>query len=127
MVKHAPVTPAVHIFRTPCADAVVVDEILLGIEEEGIPAQVREEQLSLTADLAKAAADSSLLNVGIAVSSILVIVHHRDLPPDKPLFLLRAKNHTSANLKLLGVNAARLVKGNPLVLNGDFFHFGTYS
>ena len=102
----------------------VVDEILLGIEEEGIPAEVREELPGMTTNLAKAAADSSLLNVGIAVSSMDVIVHHRDLPADKPLFLLHAKNHTSDSLKLLGVNAARLVKGNPLVLSSDLLQCG---
>lgn len=125
MVKNPPLRPAVFLFKSSCAADAVINEILLGIEEEGIPAEVREQQLSLTVDLAKSAADSSLLNVGIAASSTEVVVHHGDLPADKPLFLLRAKHQTSTNLKLLGVNAARLVKGNPLVINDDLLQIGT--
>ena len=127
MVKNAPARPAVLIFKASCATDADINEILLGIEEEGIPAEVCEEQLSLTINLAKVAADRSALNVGIAASSIDATVHHRDLPTDKPLFLLCAKNYTSANLKLLGVNAARLVKGNPLVLSDDLLQYRTRS
>jgi len=54
-----------------------------------------------------------------------VVVHHRDLPLDSPLFLLGAEKLTQANLRCLGANAARLVKGNPLVLNDDLLRSAT--
>ena len=111
--------PEVLVIKTPDAADEVISEILLGIEEEGIPAGVQEKQNGLAVNLAKAAADGSSLNVGIGASSVEVAVHHRDLPVDNPLFLLSAEILTASNLRCLGTNAARLVKGDPLVLNQD--------
>jgi hypothetical protein len=122
MVNNAPeyyFRPAVLVFKAPGTADEVISQILLGIEEEGIPAKVQEKQSGLTVNLAKAAADGSSLNVGIGASSTKVVVHHRDLPGDKPLFLLGAEKLTAVNLRCLGTNAARLVKGNPLVINDD--------
>jgi hypothetical protein len=107
------------IFKTPSTTDEIISEILLGIEEEGIPARVLEKPKGLTIDLAKAAADGSSLNVGIGTSAAEVAVHHRDLPADTPLFLLDDKKITQINLRRLGANAARLVKGNPLAINDD--------
>jgi len=117
--------PAVLIFKTPTTVSDVIREILLGIEEEGIPAKVQEKQSGLPVKLAKTAADGSSLNVGIGTSAVEVVVHHRDLPLDSPLFLLGAEKLTQANLRCLGANAARLVKGNPLVLNDDLLRSAT--
>lgn len=122
MVSNAPEyyeRPAVLIFKAASATSEVIREILLGIEEEGIPAEVREKQSGSPLDMAKAAADGSSLNVGIGASSVEVVLHHRDLPLNSPLFFLGAEKLTRANLRCIGSNAARLVKGNPLGLNDD--------
>ena len=122
MVCNAPTyyeLPAILVFKTPSAASEVIREILLGIEKEGITAEVREQPSGPLLDLAKAAADGSSLNVGIAASSTEVILHHRDLPLNSPLFLLGTGKLTQVNLRCLGMNAARLVKGNPLALNDD--------
>jgi hypothetical protein len=114
------VKPAVLVIKAPDAADEIIREILLGIEEEGIPATLQEKQGASAVKLAKAAADASSLNVGIGASWVEVAVHHRDLPAGNPLFLLNAEKLTAVNLRCLGTNAARLVKGNPLVINDDF-------
>jgi hypothetical protein len=48
-----------------------------------------------------------------------VALHHRDLPADQPLFVLRLREVGAAELRRLGVNAARLVKSEPLVLRNQ--------
>lgn len=128
MVSNAPEyyeRPAVLIFKTPSTASNVIREILLGIEEEGIPVKVQEKQSGLPVNLAKDAADGSSLNVGIGTSAAEVVVHHRDLPVNSPLFLLGAEKLTQANLRCIGANAARLVKGNPLALTDDLLRSET--
>jgi hypothetical protein len=67
--------------------------------------------------LAKEAAQMSPLNVGIGVDGRdgTVALHHRDLPEYEPLFVLKATEVESRELRRMGINAARLVKGEPLV------------
>ena len=141
--------PSVLIIKVPSAADDVINEILFGIEEEGVPAEVSNDRSglereprgetglpndrisphdsALATNLAKLAADASALDVGIGASSSEVAVHHRDLPSEKPLFLLRVEELTLATLRALGANAARLVKGNPLVLIDDLLRPGPQS
>jgi hypothetical protein len=99
--------------KTPFANAVC-----LGLEEEGIPWECKQTGAGQIVDLAKQAADLSKLNVGIAIDGETgcVVLHHRDLPSEKPLFFLTANEVEAGTLRQLGTNAARLVKGNPLLL-----------
>ena len=91
--------------------------ILWGLEEEGIPAEVQEVSGGGAVVLAKRAADMSPLNVGIGMNGAegMVALHHRDLPAEKPLFTLTMKDVGAVQFRILGANAARLVKGEPLV------------
>jgi hypothetical protein len=95
--------------------------ILWGLEEEEIPAEVEEVGEKPLKILAKQAADGSKLNVGIAISGTdqMAVLHHRDLPVDNPLFSMVADEFSMAKLRMLGANAARLVKGNPLVFHSE--------
>ena len=95
----------------------LLDEILTGLEEEGIPAEHQEVTLGPAVILAKSACLASRLNVGIGVDweESRAALTHRDLPPETPLFVLTGETFTPAGLRRLGVNAARLVKGNPLL------------
>ena len=112
--------PAVGIFITPPISRDTVNYILWGLEEEGIPAELKEmEGESAAVLLSKLAADSSSLNVGIGMDKSEVVLHHRDLPREKPLFSLGAEELNRTNLRCLGANAARLVKGNPLIFQDD--------
>ncbi len=71
--------------------------------------------------VAKEAAHMSPLNVGIGVDGAkgTVALHHRDLPADQPLFVLGLGEVGTADLRRLGINAARLVKSEPLVLSNE--------
>jgi hypothetical protein len=100
----------------------LLEPILWGLEEEGIPAETRPPAAGSAEAMAKQAADGSPLNVGIGVSEggRAVALHHRDLPAARPLFVLAGADLEPAPLRRLGTNAARLVKGNPLAVgDGD--------
>ena len=99
----------------------LLQPILWGLEEEGIPADTRPSGAGTVAEMAQRAADGSPLGVGIAVSGTTraVALHHRDLAAAQPLYVLRQPELEPARLRRLGVNAARLVKGNPLAVEDE--------
>jgi hypothetical protein len=113
--------PAVWILkeRTVLTDS--FEPVLWGLEEEGIPFEVHEAGDVPVIELGKQAANGSPLNVGIGISVHgELILHHRDLPMETPLFSLIAEHRQSVRLRHLGMNAARLVKGQALVFdNGE--------
>lgn len=95
----------------------VLQAIQWGLEEEGIPAQTATVPEGAVHTMAKQAAQMSKLNVGIVVSQTetVAVLHHRDLPADQPLFVEPISRFDGEALRRLGANAARLVKGNPLL------------
>jgi propanediol dehydratase-reactivating factor small subunit len=109
--------PVVRISVMGSVPETIIQCICWGLEEEGIPAEIRKVSNGPTLLLAKQAADASMLNVGICINgdSQKIVLHHRDLPGDKPLFVLTAEDFHKTRLRILGTNAARLVKGEPLV------------
>jgi hypothetical protein len=112
--------PAVWIVKAQSASAESFQPVLWGLEEEGIPFEVQEVSDGPLAELAKRAADSSPLNVGISVGGRgEVILHHQNLPVETPLFNVSTGVGRLVRLRHLGINAARLVKGQPLVLGDE--------
>ena len=113
--------PVVRILSTAPSPEKEIGYILWGLEEEEIPAEIEEVGEKPLKTLAKQAADGSKLNVGIAVNGTdqMAVLHHRDLPIDKPLFSMAADEFNLAQLRMLGANAARLVKGNPLLFHSE--------
>ena len=112
--------PAVWIVKARSVSAESFQPLLWGLEEEGVPYEVREAGVGSPAALAKQAADSSPLNVGISVGGRgEVILHHQDLPEETPLFEVTPGQGRPARLLHLGINAARLVKGQPLILGDE--------
>jgi len=109
--------PVVRISVMGSVPEAVIQCICWGLEEEGIPAEIQKVSNGPTLLLAKQAADASKLNVGICINgdSEKIVLHHRDLPSEKPLFVLTAEDFHATRLRILGTNAARLVKGEPLV------------
>ena len=95
--------------------------VFWGMEEEGIPFEVQEWPTGEAVGVAKEAAMMSPLNVGIGVDPArgAIVLHHRDLPADQPLFVLNLREVGNKELRRLGVNAARLVKSEPLVLKDE--------
>jgi Dehydratase medium subunit len=95
----------------------VLQAIQWGLEEEEIPADASSVPTGAVNTVAKQAAQMSKLNVGIAISQkeMAAVLHHRDLPVDRPLFVEEISRIDGGALRRLGANAARLVKGNPLL------------
>jgi hypothetical protein len=127
MAEAAPPTidqmkPAVSILIVQPVPGETLECILWGLEEEGIPYEIIEPESGAVESIAKQAADRSRLNVGIGLSGAeeKAVLHHRDLPEEKPLFTLGfGSAQTRSALRVLGGNAARLVKGEPLVFNDE--------
>ncbi|MGO9314938.1 MAG: glycerol dehydratase reactivase beta/small subunit family protein [Syntrophobacteraceae bacterium] len=111
--------PAVLILRAQSVQANRIEPVLWGIEEEGVPYEIRGVvSAEPTTELAKKAAQNSALNVGIAMNEVgEIVLHHRDLPVGMPLFAFSAGILQPEQLRRLGTNAGRLAKGYPLVLD----------
>ena len=104
-------TPAIVIFTT--SDCIAVwNDVLLGIEEEGIPFVIQVSQSTDVIHNAWLAACQSPLLVGIGCNREKLVVHYKNLPTSAPLFTLtyQQDSHTRRSI---GNNAARLVKGIP--------------
>lgn len=110
--------PVIVILAAGPAPAKTSAPILWGLEEEGVPAELYEVADDEAGALAKEAAERSPLNVGIGINlnDLVISLHHRNLPLERPLFTLRNAELQPSHLRVLGKNAARLVKGEPLVL-----------
>jgi hypothetical protein len=124
MADYAPMSE----IRRPAVSVLIVlgrsvdlQSVFWGMEEEGIPFEVQECPSGEAVGVAKEAAQMSPLNVGIGVDGTkgTIVLHHRDLPADQPLFVLNLREAGSSQLRRLGVNAARLVKSEPLVLSDE--------
>ena len=96
-------------------------EVLYGLEEEQIPYAIEsaESQAGSQSDdlveLAYRAATRSMFGVGIASAQKEIILHYIKLPKDKPLFVVSKSQGNLNKARLLGLNAARLIKGIPFV------------
>lgn len=82
-----------------------------GIEEEQIPVVTEPIEVAGVVQRAYQAALSSRLSVGIAFEDQRIVVHYKNLQENQPLFDLQISN--GQQLRRLGANAARLVKGIP--------------
>jgi len=104
-------TPAIVI--VPVGDSLSLwQEVLLGIEEEGIPFVIQRQRDGDVVQSAWQAARQSPLLVGIACDRETLVVHYKNLPTSAPLFTLTYRQN-SLDRRSTGNNAARLVKGVP--------------
>ncbi|WED28698.1 glycerol dehydratase reactivase beta/small subunit family protein [Vibrio sp. DW001] len=94
-------------------------QVLFGMEEEGIPYQIKKGKADYSIEeQAYEAAHQSALAVGIASTNEEIVVHYKNLSKQQPLF--RKAYHDVTNpfqLRNIGCNAARLVKGIPFKIN----------
>lgn len=90
----------------------IVREILLGIEEEGLPYSEEEKDCDSALELAYQAAMVSHLGVGIGIAADGLVLHTNKLKEDAPLFSFKLTDDEIL-LRNLGGNAARLVKRMP--------------
>ena len=109
--------PAIYV-RTSQSESTILKQILYGMEEEGIPFDLKEMQSSDVIYEAHLASMESPLLVGVACLFDQVIVHYRNLPRDAPIFNeSRLASKDNEFLRALGANAARLVKGIPFKIS----------
>lgn len=87
----------------------LLKEIEAGIEEEGCLYEVFEKDSDNISKLAYEAANSSVLETGIALINNVAYLQLAKFPVGKYIF----KATDSDEFRKLGVNAARAVKGKP--------------
>ena len=103
--------PSIHV-HTNNQESAALQQLLFGMEEEGIPFMITEAQSNDVIREAHTATLSSPLLVGAALINDKVAIHYRNLPPEAPLFYEeRITKDEKERLRKLGSNAARLVKG----------------
>lgn len=106
--------PAIYFHADTDANPDCIKQVLLGIEEEGIPCELEIMPLKDEVEAAFRASASSPLLVGVTLKNDHLVIHYRNLPPDKPLFSeYRFEASTTEEKRNIGMNAARLVKGVP--------------
>ena len=93
-------------------DSRILQDILYGIEEESVFFHTKNVNGDSSANMAARAALESRLQVGIGLDSTgSIALHYKNMKD--PLFLIRANREKAE--RSLGSNAARLVKGIPLI------------
>lgn len=104
---------AIHVYYSGYLnDSSLYGSLLNGVEEEGVPSFVKEKQETSALELSYQAALDSSLGVGIGVGEDgQIILHNTKLVKNHPLFTIDI-NETYKQ-RVLGANAARLVKGIP--------------
>lgn len=85
--------------------------VLLGIEEEGIPYEVQQVHDSDVLELAYKASLDSRLGVGVGISKEGIVLQYEKLDKAAPLF--KIKLYQKDQYRNIGANAARLVKKMP--------------
>ena len=66
-----------------------IKEILLGIEEEGIPYQVEDKQFGSAVEIAHEASLESTLGVGIGIDNNYIVLHYNKLKEESPIFKIK--------------------------------------
>ncbi|MEI0607907.1 glycerol dehydratase reactivase beta/small subunit family protein [Brachyspira pulli] len=112
--------PSIIVYDLGNVNPILMEQVLYGIEEEGIPYMVEKKSgdgYSNVKEASYKAAISSQLSVGIAVNDENIAVHYANLDEDKPLFLYPIKSMNIQNVRNIGSNSARLVKGIYFILD----------
>ena len=88
------------------------NNVLFGIEEEGIPYTVVDAQDAGSKNLSYEASQQSNLGVGVGIANDGVSVHYEKLSQDDTLFYID-NVASSDKVRDIGSNAARIVKRMP--------------
>jgi hypothetical protein len=100
-------------YSSEIKDISKINPILWGIEEEGVPYNIEYADETDGVCLAYMAAKASALNTGLGIGADgTVVLHYDKLDENHPLFRSNIL-HNKLHLKIIGENAARLVKGLP--------------
>lgn len=106
------IRPAINIYYDGQMNKRDFEAILHGIEEEGIPYELKPGEPKDILKLSHEASLASKLGVGVGISGNEAVLHFEKLDELSPLFRMSIKDGKAA-LRALGANAARLVKRMP--------------
>ncbi len=106
--------PTILLYATQHISADILKPVLYGIEEEGLPVVI-EFHSGTYMTLADLASRNSALSVGIGVDDEAIVLTYKNIPAHQFIYRLTGYAQYPDSLRTLGVNAARLVKGNPFV------------
>lgn len=105
--------PRVYVWCIGAQESNLIEYIEHGIEEEGVSWSVRFGFDGDSVSVAYEASVNSPLNIGVSVTpDSRVVVHHKQLPENDPVFDI--SDVTADLARKLGANSARLAKGTPL-------------
>lgn len=106
----------IHVFYSSKVDINgKLSNILWGIEEEEIPYILIQSEDTDAKIMGSTASKSSKLGVGIGIGEKEVTLYQEKLEMDKPLFRYDLDSDENI-LRAVGVNGARLIKGNPFII-----------
>nr|WP_252894340.1 glycerol dehydratase reactivase beta/small subunit family protein [Veillonella denticariosi] len=107
--------PTILLYTTQhISEDVLKPPLLYGIEEEDLPVVIESHSGTHIA-LADLASRNSALSVGIGVDDQAIVLTYKNIPAHQFIYRLSGYSQYPDSLRTLGVNAARLVKGNPFV------------
>lgn len=106
--------PTILLYATEHISEDILKPVLYGIEEEGLPVVI-ESHSGTNMTLADLASRNSALSVGIGVDDEAIVLTYKNIPMHQFIYRLTGYAQYPDSLRTLGVNAARLVKGNPFV------------
>lgn len=86
----------------------IVEDILAGIEEEGVPSKTFKYSEGTAEELAVEGINYSSLGISLGIDNKEAVVYIRHMEKNKMLFRVPFLSH---ELRKLGSNAARYVKG----------------
>lgn len=108
------IRPQIFVYVTKDELEKTLEHLFYGIEEEQVPFTITvvDEQDGIKA--AYQAAIASSLGVGVGCDGQKVALHYKNLQPNQPYLVIdRYQTVPHDQLKALGSNSARLVKGMP--------------
>lgn len=91
----------------------VLLEILAGMEEEGIPYEVKNIEFEDVIKQAYDASQESRMGIGIAIKGTKVVLHYVKLKEREPLIVKEIDSSHWDSARIIGCNAARLYKIMP--------------
>jgi hypothetical protein len=106
------IKPAINIYYNSQVNEDDFKLLLHGIEEEGIPYELKSSDFKDILSLSYDACIGSNLGVGLGISNDEIALHFEKLDKSSPLFRMNIKSNKSI-IRSLGSNAARLVKRMP--------------
>lgn len=104
--------PTVHVLCSSDVPESALRQLLYGLEEEGIPCETWTETDGNALALAWKGAQASRLGVGVGMDGQNAVLHISKFEYERPLFQIPVRSGEQA--RILGANAARLVKKLPL-------------